>query len=331
MIWGSWPLLKLLLPLCALGLIGIIIYGVRYYALVCHLAAPEHRRLMLPNFSSIRLGCKLFLYGIALIAIAIALLRPQMPKEKPTTCYEQGRDLVIAIDISRSMLAQDCTPDRLSCAKAKIMTLARELNLERLALVVFSGAAFVQCPLTKDLGAFQLFLDAVDYHSLSTGGTTALDAAILAGVKLFAESQRSCKLMVIVTDGDDFSKDLEKASVAAQQIGLKIAMLGVGSPEGAPVPLLDEQGRIVGHQKDAQGKVVISRLNEELLERVARDTGSFYTKLTVGTRDDIDRIVTWIKRYEAETFATSSHADYEEWHVVGSLIAFISLLFAWLL
>lgn len=329
-----WAHLCYVLPIALFVIISLALltwYGVRYQQIIALLSSEQHRALMVPGYSAKRFWIKLVCYGAAVFGIAFALLRPQSMRDTPIVRHEQGRDVVIAVDISRSMLAQDCQPNRLACAKAKIIDLVTQLHSERVGLIVFSGAAFVQSPLTKDMQAFRLFLDALDPQMLSVAGTTALDQALLAGVQMFSQVPRKNKLMILVTDGEDFSKNLDHARSEVEKIGLSVAIWGVGTPEGAPVPTLNEAGVVIGHQRDAKNAIVISRLNESLLRSIAEASGSMYTRLTPKQDADIEHILSWVRAREAEAFATTSQRDYHEWHMVGSAAALLFLLIAWLL
>ena len=156
---------------------------------------------------------------------------------------------------------------------------------ERVGLLLFSGSAVVQCPLTSDYSAFYMFLDQVDTESIASG-TTALDQALYKTIELFSASQsRKNKLVVICTDGEDFSSNLSAIKQKAQEIGLTIFTLGVATTEGAPIPLFNRFGEQIGHQKDEHGAVVISRLNEGILRNLALDAGGVYLHATQDATD----------------------------------------------
>lgn len=287
------------------------------------LAAKQHAQLLLPGFSARRYYARTTLSILGLVFLVLALLRPQWGKREQVV-NQEGRDVFIALDISRSMLAADCVPNRLACAKAKIKELLAKLSCERVGLILFSGAAFVQCPLTSDYAAFLLFLDQIDAQTISSG-TTALDQAIIQALKSFeAMHDRKNKLLIIFTDGEDFSRNLANIQQHARELGMHIFALGVGSEQGAPVPVFDERGRSVGHQKDAHGQVVISRLNEPMLRALAHDSGGCYVRMTLGD-EDVKTIVTTVSRYEKEQFEDRTISRYEEqypWFIAVSLLCF---------
>ena len=272
---------------------------------------------------------KSLLMIIATFFLCLALLRPQWDKSEETITQE-GRDLYIALDISRSMLATDCAPNRLLFAKEKIKKLVKQLSCERIGLILFSGSAFVQCPLTSDYSAFYLYLDAVDAELISSG-TTALDQAIQQALTSFASApDRKSKLLVLFTDGEDFSHNLHNIKQEAIDAGLSIFAIGVGTPEGAPVPLFDVQGTLIGHQKDKQGGVVISRLNEAILHTLSQDVGGSYARATKND-DDITYFIKAVNAFDKDQLAERKHSRYEDQYHYFLLVSFICFLLEWLL
>ena len=273
------------------------------------------------------LKCTLMLVGV--LFLCLALLRPQW-NQSEETIMQEGRDLYIALDISRSMLATDCAPDRLSFAKDKIKRLVRKLSCERVGLILFSGAAFVQCPLTSDYSAFYLYLDTVDAELISSG-TTALDQAIQQALTSFASTpDRKSKLLVLFTDGEDFSHNLHDIKQEAVEAQLSIFTIGVGTPEGAPVPLFDAHGKLIGHQKDKNGGVVISRLNEGILRTLSQDAGGSYIRATPGD-DDIGAFIRAVHSFDKEQLAERKHSRYEDQYHYFLLVSFICFALEWLL
>ena len=228
------------------------------------------------------------------------------------------------------MLATDCEPNRLIFAKEKIKRLVKQLSCERVGLILFSGSAFVQCPLTSDYSAFFLYLDAVDAELISSG-TTALDQAIQQALNSFAATpDRKSKLLVLFTDGEDFSNNLHDMKKAATEAQLSIFTIGVGTPEGAPVPIFDPYGKLVGHQKDRQGGVVISRLNEEVLRELSQGAGGSYTRAT-NNDEDIAVFVKTVHAFDKEQLAERKHSRYEDQYHYFLFVSFICFVLEWLL
>ncbi len=283
----------------------------------------------LRNFKPKKQLFKGFLIGVGFLFLCIALLRPQWGVVEETM-NQTGRDLYIALDISRSMLASDCKPNRLVCAKEKIKRLLKKLSCERVGLILFSGTAFVQCPLTTDYAAFELYLNAVDAEIISSG-TTALDQAIRQALTSFSVMpERKSKLLVLFTDGEDFSQnlyDIKKESVAAN---LSIFTVGIGTVDGAPVPLFDAHGVLIGHQKNSQGGVVISRLNEDVLRTLAGDVGGSYIHAT-DNDTDIAELVRSVNSFEKEQLGERKISRHEDQYHYFLLVSFICFLLEWLL
>jgi Ca-activated chloride channel family protein len=287
-------------------------------------------RFLLQGTSSGRLVIKALLCVLGFIFLTSTFLRPQTYK-KDQVIKQEGRDLLIAVDVSRSMLAQDCEPNRLAVTKQKIRTLVNQLSSDRVGLVLFSGSACVQCPLTSDYAAFFMFLDALDVETISSG-STALDQAIRQSLEVFKQvPSRKNKLLVLFTDGEDFSTNLSGIKQEAQQERLTIFTLGVGTMQGAPIPLFDEKGKQIGHQKDKKGSVVISRLNEVMLQELAQETGGFYVRVTCENDKDIATLVQKVTSYEKEHFEDKKLAQREEQYHWLLMVSFICFALEWIL
>lgn len=292
---------------------------------IARLAAPAHRKLMIRNFSLAKLGMRTFLYLLVVAALWFAILRIQYESGEKKAAYEQGRDVLIALDISRSMLAQDYQPNRLFFAKKKIKQLLQQLASERVGLIVFSGSALVQCPLTKDFDAFELFLDAIDAESM-THGTTDIGSALQAAITSFEQQpERHNKLLVVFTDGEDFSVDLAAMQKHAAEIGMRVCTVGMATPEGAPIPLYDEAGKLQGHVCEENGSVVMSRLDEKMLKTTATQLGGRYVRAQQ-TMDDVEEITSWLHKFEKEQFATTDHVKHEETYMYCAAVALVCLL-----
>jgi Ca-activated chloride channel family protein len=293
------------------------------------LTTSKQARFLLPHYSLTKQIVKISLLVAGSIFLALALLRPQWDKKEHVVAQE-GRDLFIALDISRSMLAQDCKPNRLTCAKEKIRTLLTLLGCERVGLILFSGSTFVQCPLTTDYSAFHMYLNQIDAETISSG-TTALDQVLRKAITIFKElGERKHKLLVIFTDGEDFSSDLSGIKQEAVAMGLTIFTVGVGTHEGAPIPLVDIHGKPIGHQLDKKGAVVISHLNEGILTTLARDCGGTYISMTPDI-SDMQTLVKCVQRFEKEKLEDKKVSLFQEQYHYLVALSFICLLLEWIL
>jgi len=209
----------------------------------------------------------------AVLCLAVALAGP-MWGFRWEAVHRQGIDLVVALDVSRSMLTTDVTPNRLARAKFALRDLVGELHGDRVALVAFAGSAFLQCPLTLDYGAFGESLEAADVGLIPRGGT-ALAGAIDASLEAFEGRQGNHQAVVIITDGEDHEGQVKDAAKRAADRGVKVYTVGIGTTQGELIP--GERGAWV---KDRAGQVVKSRLDEETLKEIAVDTGGVYLHAT---------------------------------------------------
>jgi len=231
---------------------------------------------------------------LAAAMVFLALARPRWG-ETEEELHVKGLDLVIALDLSRSMLAEDLAPSRLVVARAIAREIARKLPSDRVGLVGFAGTAATLCPLTLDRGALALYLDAADPSLFSAQGTD-LGAAIDEARRLFARHARARKVLVILSDGEDLEGHGVEAARRAADEGITVYAVGVGTSRGAPVPEFDDAGRLVGYEK-RHGKVVTSRLDEATLAEIARAGGGAYARAT-GFGEGVDRVVEALSRLQ---------------------------------
>jgi len=327
--WASAQNSFIVIPLFLLALFLFAWKLKKIYAAIAFLSKNKKNKTVFSGFSAKRYVFKAALFFAGLFFMCLALLRPQWDK-KEQLVEQKGRDLFIAFDISRSMLVQDCQPNRLECAKAKVKQLLKHLECERVGLILFSGSTCVQCPLTNDYSAFFMFLDQLDVETISSG-TTAIDQAIKKALNSFASMPaRKNKLLVLLTDGEDFSSNLAGVRAQAAQEGMTIFTLGVGTPEGGPIPLFDETGKQVGHQKDANGAAIISRLNEGILHNLAQQTGGTYLRIS-SDDSDIKALLKQLEAFEKEKFEDKEISELQEKYPYFLVVSFICFAFEWIL
>jgi len=218
----------------------------------------------------------------ALALLVLALLRPRLGFRWEEV-QRRGVDVMVAVDVSRSMLADDVKPNRLERARREVKDLVRLLRGDRIGLVAFAGDAFVQCPLTLDASTFLLFLDELSPRSTGRGGTALAEALRRVTAGFDAESPAR-RVAVLITDGEDHEGDLEGAVEEAEEKGVVVYTLGVGTAEGALIPL-GSNGSGANFLKDKEGQVVKSRLDEAGLERIALATGGAYARTSGAGRE----------------------------------------------
>lgn len=232
---------------------------------------------MAPTASAIMKALKCAIIMIAALLALVALARPQwgfLWEETKRT----GIDMLIAIDVSKSMLATDVKPNRLERSKFAVKDLVKKLNGDRIGLIAFSGTSFLQCPLTIDYNGFLLALDDLGVGTIPRGGTS-LTSAIKEAMDIFKGPDKKYKVLVIITDGEDLEGDALRAAKEAGEMGIKIYCVGVGSLEGDLIPETDNRGNNA-YVMDRAGQVVKSKLNEDLLKKMAISTGANYVHAT---------------------------------------------------
>ncbi|MCL2011532.1 MAG: VWA domain-containing protein [Cystobacterineae bacterium] len=247
------------------------------------LAAPHLLKTLVPGLSKTQPFYQTLFSFLGLGFFIVALSQPQCGNQTEIV-KRRGVDIVLAIDVSKSMLAQDVLPSRLERAKLEFFHLIEQLKGDRIAIVVFSNSAFVQCPLTSDYGAVQLFLNSIRVDSFPPG-PTHIGAALKLSAKLLADAGTGSKsrVVVLLSDGEDLLGEMESGIRELKATGAQVLAVGIGSEIGEPIPKYDATGNIVGYIKDAQDKTVISRLNKQLLENIANATGGefFYEPMGV--------------------------------------------------
>lgn len=316
-------------PLVAILIFLVIKNYIRIKQAADFLVSSEYRTTIFQHFSLKKSFTKMVLLITGLVFLFLAFLQPQWGK-KDEKVVQEGRDVLVLLDISRSMLAQDFKPNRLEFAKLKIKHLLSQLDADRVGLVLFSGTAFLQCPLTQDYGAFSMFLDQVDVETISSG-TTAIDTALSTAVDVYSLSpERKSRLVILVTDGEDFSLDLAGIEKKAEELKLTVFALGVGTLAGAPIPILDQQGNQTGHERDEKGSPYLSKLNESLLKKVCSQMHGTYFAARYDD-GDIDALVGKVKGFDKEKISDRQVTKYEERYPWFLGIAFILLLLEWVL
>lgn len=204
----------------------------------------------------------------------LALARPQFGT-RVETVRSAGQDIVVALDVSLSMMAEDVAPNRLERAKLEISRMLGRLEGDRIGLVAFAGDAFVQSPLTVDYGAAAMFLAAMEPDLIPVQGTN-LGEALTVSLDAFEEGSRDHRALIVITDGEDHEGEVEAGVERAVDMGVRIYTVGIGSPEGVPIPEVDVAGRRTGFKRDEDGNVVTTRLDETTLVQVAENTGGQY-------------------------------------------------------
>ncbi len=269
----------------------------------------ELMRKLMVGLSRGRQILKATLIVLSLLLIILALARPQIGT-RIEEVKREGVDILVAVDVSLSMNAKDVAPSRLEKAKHEVASLLKKLRGDRIGIIAFAGDAFLHCPFTLDYGAARLFMDALEPGIIPDPGT-AIDRAIALALKSFESAERKYKVLILITDGENHGGDLKPLIDQAEREGVVIYTVGIGSPEGVPIPVYDESGRQVGFKKDRSGKVVMTRLDELTLEKIALQTGGKYYRATSG-EEELDKIYGEIAKMEKKELGSLRYTQFED-------------------
>ena len=278
-----------------------------------------------PTYSRKRLVWKIVLALAAILFMMLALARPQLGTALEEV-KRKGVDVIVAIDVSESMNAQDIAPSRLDKARHEVSTLIDKLEGDRIGLIAFAGEAFLQCPLTLDYGAAKIFLDVLGPSLIPTPGTDVAKAVQLA-MKSFESTERQHKVLVLITDGEHHGEDVMTVAEEAEREGLVIYTVGIGSAQGVPIPIEQQGG---GFKKSNSGEVVVTKLDELTLEKIALQTGGKYYRAS-SSEAELDRIYEDVSNMEKKELASLKFSQFEERFQYVLAIAFVLLLIELLL
>lgn len=234
---------------------------------------PELLAALMPEVSKYRPDVKFWLVCTALGLFAILLARPQFGT-KLETVKRQGVEVMIALDISNSMLAQDVQPSRLAKAKRLVAQLVEKMQNDKVGMIVFAGDAFTQLPITSDYISAKMFLESIDPSLISKQGT-AIGAAINLGIKSFTPQEGVGRTLIVITDGENHEGGALEAAKAAAEKGIQVNVLGVGFPEGAPIPIPGTNE----YRKDRNNEVIVTRLNEQMCQEIAKNGKGIYARV----------------------------------------------------
>jgi Ca-activated chloride channel family protein len=283
-------------------------------ALVQKLSASLNRRARVTKSA-------LAVSSIAFLVLALA--RPQFGT-RVETVRSQGQDVMVALDVSRSMLAEDVAPNRLERARLEIMRILQRLDGDRIGFVAFAGNAFVQSPLTVDYGAAALFLNAMSPDLIPLQGTN-LGEALTVALDAFEEGTRGSRVLIVVTDGEDHEGEIEDALKRALEEGVQIHTVGIGSLDGVPIPDFSASGERLGFIRDEEGSVVTTRLDESTLERVAEASGGRYFP-ALGSGANLDPLIEEITGGEGRELEAREITRFDEQFQIFLGFALVLLL-----
>lgn len=285
--------------------------------------------IIVPDLSYGKQWTKFILLNIAYFFIIIAIANPQIGTSVEKT-ERKGADLMVCLDISNSMLAEDIKPNRISRAKQSLNHLIDQLRDDRIGIVVFAGTAYVQLPITNDYGTAKTFIDLIDPSMISNQGTAIGEALRKANESFGEENTNKSRSIILISDGED---NEEEAIVVAKKIakeGVIINTIGFGMPEGALIPVANKGHGKIEYKKDANGSYVITKLNEDILKNIASIGSGVYLRAN-NASVGLDNILARINKMEKNEYEAIAYKDYESRFYIFAFIALIILIIEFLI
>ena len=310
----QYLLLLLLVPLMP------VLYGLMRWLRrerLCRFGDEALVQQLMPSWSKSKGWVRLVLFDLAFTFFVIGLARPQIGaklQERET----KGAEIMICLDVSNSMLARDYSPNRLERAKLAISRITDKLQDDRIGLIIFAGSSFVQLPITNDYVSAKMFLSSISTESVPVQGTAIGDAILTATRSFSAQSEKS-RAIIVITDGENHEDDPVEAAKQAAELGIRIYTIGVGSLRGEPIPL---DGDLM---KDKDGNIVVTRLDESTLQKVAEAGNGAYVH--AGNEEfGLNPIINDLRRLEAETFNSVVFEEYDEQYMYFFAVALALLV-----
>ena len=279
----------------------------------------ELMKQLMPNASRVRPAVKFSIVMVALTLLIFAAARPQFGQSERTE-KRQGIEAIVALDISNSMLAEDVAPNRLDRAKQMLSKLMDNMVNDKVGLVVFAGDAFVQLPITCDYVSAKMFLNSIKPDLIKTQGT-AIGQALSTSIRCFGEQSDASRAIILITDGENHEDDAVAVAKRAKEEGIHVLVVGIGKPEGSPIPLPGTNN----YRKDRQGNVVVSRLNEDMCREIAQAGGGIYVRCD-NTNTATKAIQKELDKLGTQEIETQVFTDYNEQFQSFALIALLLLI-----
>lgn len=321
--FGNIEYLYLLVIIPVLILLFMILFSLRKKALHRFGDMLVIEQLM-PALSLARPVIKFMLILLALTSLIFGIARPQFGS-KLREIKREGVEIIIALDVSNSMMAEDIKPNRLERAKQAIAKLVDRLVNDKIGLIVFAGDAYTQIPITTDYVSAKLFLNTISTDIVPRQGT-AIGSAIDLGIKSFTQQEETSKALIIITDGENHEDDAMETARAAVEKGIRVHTIGIGLPKGAPIPVYNNGQK--NYLKDNAGETVISKLDEDMLRKIAVAGEGVYIRST-DTRVGLDKLFDEINKMEKQEMEAKVYSDYDErfQYVFGMGLFFLLLEF----
>lgn len=275
-----------------------------------------------PDLSFFKSVLKFCVFCLAIGSLVIALVNPKIGT-KLETIKREGVDIVFAIDVSKSMLAEDVAPNRIEKSKQLVTQIINNLASDRIGIIAYAGKAFPQLPITTDYAAAKMFLQSMNTDMLSSQGT-AIDEAIQLSRNYYDDDEQTNRVLIIISDGEDHNDLSSDVAEAASEEGIKIYTIGVGSEKGGPIPL-KRNGVVMSYKKDQNNETVITKLNSETLRLIAKEANGEYLDgtTTAAVVEQIRDILNAMDKKEFEAKEFAEYKDQFQWFLVFSLLFLI--------
>ncbi|OEK09542.1 BatB protein [Flavivirga aquatica] len=261
-----------------------------------------------PNKSVFKSVLKILMFCLAFACLVIALVNPKNGT-KLETVKREGVDIVFAIDVSKSMLAEDIAPNRLEKSKQLVTQIVNNLASDRIGIIAYAAKAFPQLPITTDYASAKMFLQGMNTDMLSSQGT-AINEAIKLAKTYFDDEEQTNRVLIIISDGEDHSEEAALVAEEANKEGIRIFTIGVGDVKGGPIPE-KRNGVILNYKKDRQGETVITRLNEKTLKSIAEEANGAYIN-GKNTHDVVEKIREILNKMDKTEFEAKQFADFKD-------------------
>jgi Ca-activated chloride channel homolog len=301
----------------------LFVYYFRWKKKSIQLLADAHlRENLMPLWSPARTFMKYFLWLAGFAFLVLAIANPQFGSRMEEV-KRQGTEIIVCLDVSNSMLAQDFSPNRLSAAKRSIAQMINRLKDDRIGLIIFAGESYVQLPLTADYATAKLFLENIETDMIAAQGT-AIGSAIELAMASFDPKSKAGKSIVVISDGENHEDNPQEFAAEAVSKGMLVHTIGLGSEEGVPIPIITN-GRMMGYRTDKDGNNVVTKLNVDLLQEVAAAGKGIFVKAS-SSQIGLDRVLDQLENMQKADLGTKKFTDYEsrfQYFIAASLFCFI--------
>jgi Ca-activated chloride channel family protein len=300
--------------------IGYVVYTHRKRRQLTEFGDSELMAQLMPDASKSRPVVKFGILMFAMALLIVAVARPQYG-QKEKSVKRQGCEVMVALDISNSMLAEDVSPNRLDRAKQMLSKMMDGMVDDKVGLIVFAGEAFTQLPITCDYVSAKMFLNTISPSLIATQGT-AIGAALQRAIVSFGEQESDAgRAIILITDGENHEDDAIAAANKARELGIKVLVVGIGKPEGSPIPKPGTND----YFKDRSGQVVVSRLNEEMCQQIAQAGQGIYVRCD-NTNTALRSLQKELEEVATAELETTVYADYNEQYQSFVLVALLLLV-----